>query len=398
MTLGDTQGSYETPLLLGESTAMATLRLEIESASRTQAKILILGETGVGKEVVARLIHRQGARRSKPFVAVNCSGIPETLLASELFGHTRGSFTGAYRDKIGLVRQADHGTLFLDELGEMSLQMQAALLRFTETGEIQPVGADRATGRTDVRLITATNRDLRAQIEAGAFREDLYYRLNVIQIVIPPLRERGADALLLVRHYLQHASESHGVPSLTLTTDAEQVLLGYSWPGNIREVRNVAERLALRGLRRPITPDDLPPEVVGAQQPRVAVTPRATRETAPAPAPAPVRRADERPSTIDEIWARLMAGEDFWVSVQQPFRAHELTRADLTQLVDRGLQHTHGSYRALLKVFNLPPTDYKRFHAFLYQQNCNLPVAPYRNPVMARGRLSSAPVPYENAS
>src|SRR5688572_30601415 len=183
------------PLLLGSSPAMEALRVDIESAARTYAKVLITGETGVGKEVVARLIHAQNARSRQPFIAVNCSGIPETLLASELFGHARGSFTGAYRDKIGLVRQADRGTLFLDELGEMSLAMQSMLLRFTETGEIQPVGVDAPAGRTDVRLITATNRDLREQIAAGAFREDLYYRLNVIHVRVPPLRERDIDVL-----------------------------------------------------------------------------------------------------------------------------------------------------------------------------------------------------------
>src|ERR1700752_682475 len=163
------------PLLLGESAAILSLRREIEAAARTDAKVLVLGETGSGKEVVARLIHEHSARSSRAFVAVNCSGIPETLLESELFGHVRGSFTGAYRDKPGLVRQADHGTLFLDELGEMSLRMQDVLLRFAETGEIQPIGSDSVTGRTDVRLFTATNRDLRKQIEGGLFREDLYY-------------------------------------------------------------------------------------------------------------------------------------------------------------------------------------------------------------------------------
>src|SRR5687768_9704556 len=190
------------PLLLGESPAIVSLRREIEAAARTDAKVLVLGETGSGKEVVARLIHEYSARASRAFVAVNCSGIPETLLESELFGHMRGSFTGAYRDKPGLVRQADRGTLFLDELGEMSLRMQATLLRFAETGEIQPVGADSISGRTDVRLIAATNRDLQSRVRDGAFREDLYYRLNVIQIWVPPLRERREDIVLLLEHYL----------------------------------------------------------------------------------------------------------------------------------------------------------------------------------------------------
>ena len=182
---------------------------EIEAAARTDAKVLVLGETGSGKEVVARLIHDHSGRASRGFVAVNCSGIPETLLESELFGHTRGSFTGAYRDKPGLVRQADRGTLFLDELGEMSLRMQAVLLRFAETGEIQTIGVDGVTGRSDVRLITATNRNLRERIEAGVFREDLYFRLNIIQIHVPPLRERAEDVMLLLRHYLRKASETH---------------------------------------------------------------------------------------------------------------------------------------------------------------------------------------------
>src|SRR6476660_5232290 len=195
--------------ILGETPSMEIVRREILEAARSHAKVLILGETGVGKEVVARLIHRNSAREGRPFVALNCSGIPETLLESELFGHVRGSFTGAYRDKPGLVRQAEGGTLFLDELGEMSLRMQAVLLRFTETGEVQPVGADRAGGRADVRLITATNRDLRGQIAEGKFREDLYYRLNVIQLRIPPLRERASDVPLLLRHFLEQASQAH---------------------------------------------------------------------------------------------------------------------------------------------------------------------------------------------
>jgi len=387
-------------LLLGESAAMATVRLEIENAARTHAKVLILGETGVGKEVVARLIHCGSARFRRPFIAVNCSGIPETLLASELFGHARGSFTGAYRDKLGLVRQADSGTLFLDELGEMSLPMQAMLLRFTETGEIQQVGADRPSGRTDVRLITATNRDLRAQIAAGAFREDLFYRLNVIQIRIPPLRERGEDVVLLFRHYLEKASEAHGTVVPDLSPQAAQILLAYQWPGNVRELRNMTERLALYDLRRPITPDDLPSEVTAshAHAAVLASTSPTAVASAPAGGAAPASAAgDASDAVVDRLWGRLMAGEDFWAAVQQPFRAHELTRADLAALVDRGLQQTHGSYRALVKLFNMPPVDYKRFHAFLYQQNCNLPVGPYRSGVARRVAVRGSSM-YEVAS
>src|ERR1043165_1120031 len=252
------------PALLGVSPSTEALRLQIEFAARSNTKVLIIGETGAGKEVVARTIHERSARYARPFIAINCSGIPDTLLESELFGHARGSFTGAYRDKAGLVRQANGGTLFLDELGEMSLRMQGVLLRFTETGEVQPVGSDGPTFQANVRLVTATNRDLRQQISAGAFREDLFYRLNVIQIHIPPLRERGEDILLLMEHYLERAATAFGVRVPTLSYEASQVLLAYAWPGNIRELRNVAERLALHDREHAITCNELPVEVRGS--------------------------------------------------------------------------------------------------------------------------------------
>ena len=275
-----TEGSASKIELVGESGAIHALREQISSAARTQAKVLILGETGTGKEVVARLIHVDGVRRSRPFVAVNCSGIPETLLESELFGHVRGSFTGAYRDKPGLVRLADGGSLFLDELGEMSLRMQAVLLRFAETGEVQPVGANGSAGHSDVRLITATNRDLTARIATKEFREDLYYRLNVIQIRIPPLRERPGDVSLLLQYFLLRASEAHRLPCPALTPDTEQFLNDYSWPGNVRELKNVTERLVVRVLKRSVTPDDLPEEIL-----------RGHRDATPSAVPVPTGNA-----------------------------------------------------------------------------------------------------------
>ena len=189
------------PVMHGNSASLQTVRARIAAAARTSAKVLILGETGVGKDVVARSIHAASHRRHQRFVAINCSGIPESLLETELFGHVRGSFTGAVRDKLGLVQQADRGTLFLDELGEMSLRMQASLLRFLETGEVQQVGAEGSLRKSDVRVIAATNRDLAQQIASGTFREDLYYRLNVIQIDVPPLRDRGDDIMLLFNQF-----------------------------------------------------------------------------------------------------------------------------------------------------------------------------------------------------
>jgi transcriptional regulator with PAS, ATPase and Fis domain len=361
-------------LLLGNSAATERLRRDIAIAAKSDAKVLVLGETGVGKEIVAQSIHEQSARAARPFIPVNCSGIPETLLESELFGHVRGSFTGAYRDKPGVIRQAHRGTLFLDELGEMSLRMQATLLRFTESGEIHPVGADKPISPSDIRLITATNRDLRAQIEHGAFRQDLYYRLNVIEIRVVPLRERPEDVAVLLEHYLRQAAAAHSTSLPELTADAEDLLTEYTWPGNVRELKNVAERLVLGGWRRAVRADDLPDELRMNGTSRVV---NASSQARPA-APLQADTATEPPATVTGLFARFAAGEDFWTVVYQPYKVRELSRRELTAVIDRGLQQTMGSYRGLLKVFNLGDTEYKRFHAFLYQQRCNLPAAAYR--------------------
>jgi DNA-binding NtrC family response regulator len=374
--------------------AMRMLRRDIAGAARTSAKVLIIGETGSGKEVVARLIHEQSARRRAAFVAVNCSGVAETLLESELFGHARGSFTGADRDTQGLLRQAHGGTLFLDELGEMSARMQAVLLRFTETGEIQQVGAEGPLRKADVRLITATNRDLPAQIAAGAFREDLYYRLNVIQIRVPPLRDRGDDIMILVRHYLERAADAHHLQVPEVSADAAQLMLAYPWPGNVRELKNITERLVLKESES-IAPDDLPMEIRGsgmqmsfrAETAQLWHKPEAPRAQADTSVPV----LNHAPPTIDHLWNLMVNGHNFWTVVYRAFKAHELTRTELAALIDRGLQETGGSYTALLKVFNLPATDYKRFHAFLYQQDCNLPVAPYRRRAHRAIRESATP-------
>ena len=189
--------------LIGNSTVITELKAELERVARSDAKVLITGESGVGKEVVARAINAASARADEAFVPVNCAGIPETLLESELFGHVKGSFTGAYRDKPGKLEMADNGTIFLDEIGEMTLRMQGLLLRFLETGEIQKVGAERVSMATNVRVVAATNRNLRDLIAQGQFREDLFYRLNVIHLVVPPLRQRREDIPALVDIFLR---------------------------------------------------------------------------------------------------------------------------------------------------------------------------------------------------
>jgi DNA-binding NtrC family response regulator len=248
--------------ILGVSAAAQSIEEEIDYAARSDAKVLITGESGVGKEVVAQLIHQRSARRQAPLVTINCAGIPDTLLASELFGHVRGSFTDAYRDKQGWIEQAHRGTIFMDEIGEMSAQMQSLLLRFLENGEIQRVGSDRKTTSVDVRIIAATNSQLLERVAAGEFREDLFYRLNVIHIEIPPLRRRREDIPVMLDHFLRQFAESHRLGLPLLSEDAAAQLTAAEWPGNVRQLRNVAERLVVRARTGVITAADLPREVL----------------------------------------------------------------------------------------------------------------------------------------
>ena len=229
--------------LIGVSGATRRVLEDVDCAAGTDAKVLLTGESGVGKEVVAQLIHRRSNRGSAKMIAINCAGVPDSLLASELFGHVRGSFTDAHRDKQGWLEQAHRGTIFMDEVGEMSLQMQAALLRFLENGEIQRVGADRRSAVVDVRIIAATNRRLIDRVAANEFREDLFYRLNVIHIEIPPLRERPDDMPALVDHFLGVFSETYRINRPKFSKDALEQLMAAPWPGNVRQLRNVLERL-----------------------------------------------------------------------------------------------------------------------------------------------------------
>src|SRR5688572_1367801 len=247
--------------LVGTSPAMVDLKLEIERVSRSDAKILITGESGCGKELVANAVHSGSSRANREFVAVNCAGLPESLLESELFGHVKGSFTGAYRDKLGKLELADLGTMFLDEIGEMTLRMQGLLLRFLETGELQKVGADRVVGRVDVRVIAATNRNLRDMIGQGTFREDLFYRLNVIHLVVPPLRERKEDIPDLANHFLRHFTKSGAYIAREIAPDAMLALVQYPWPGNVRELENVIERLAVTAGTETVGAEHLPVEI-----------------------------------------------------------------------------------------------------------------------------------------
>ena len=353
--------SSEEPLrLIGESAALASVRQEIEYAARCDTKVLITGESGVGKEVVARLIHAGSRRGGFPLVTVNCAALTETLLETELFGHVRGSFTGAFRDRTGVLEQAHRGTVFMDEVGETTPRMQGMLLRFLETGEIQRVGSERTDARVNVRVVAATNRNLIEAVAGKRFREDLYYRLNVMQLHLPPLRERMEDMPALLSHFLAHFAAHYTTMNPAVSTDAMTVLTSYSWPGNVRELKNVAERLIVRSRNGRIDVTDLPVEQL-----------RAGLE------PASLAVLGHR--TADALYDRVVvSGESFWSAVYAPFMARDITRDDLRSLVRKGLEHTGGNYRVLTERFNMPPTDYKRFLAFLRKHHCHVAFQQFR--------------------
>jgi two-component system, NtrC family, response regulator len=243
--------------LIGKSPAINQVRELIQKVAGTKATVLVTGESGTGKELVARAIHAQSPRRDKPMISVNCSALAETLLESELFGHERGSFTGATSQRKGRFEIADGGTLFLDEVGEMSLAVQVTLLRVLQNREFERVGGNK-TIKVDVRVIAASNRDLKEEVSRGTFREDLYYRLNVVHIEVPPLRERREDLPLLVQHFLEKFAREFNRESLTLGPEALEAVRRYDWPGNIRELENMLERGAILTSGMVIHGEDLP--------------------------------------------------------------------------------------------------------------------------------------------
>ena len=345
--------------LLGNSVVIRELQEEIDDVARSDAKVLITGESGSGKELIAHAVHARSPRAARPFVAVNCAGVPETLLESELFGHVKGSFTGAYRDRPGKLEQAHHGTIFLDEIGEMTLRMQGLLLRFLETGELQKVGADQTAGRVNVRVIAATNRTLRDMIAQGQFREDLFYRLNVIHLVAPPLREHKDDIPMLVEHFLaRFAADGRFVPK-EITAEAFATMMDYSWPGNVRELENVIERCAVTGTKRLIEPDDLPPDV------------RANRTG--------WARRERRKGMADELYKRIIdQRESFWTVVYPLYMQREITRSSVRDLVRKGLKEARGNYKIVARMFNMQDSEYKRFLNFLRKHDCQVPFKEFR--------------------
>jgi len=334
---------------------------EVERVARSDAKILVTGESGVGKEIVAQSIHARGPRSAMTFAPVNCAGLPETLLESELFGHVKGSFTGAYRDKPGKLEAAHMGTVFLDEIGEMTLRMQGLLLRFLETGELQKVGADGNGRRVNVRMIAATNRNLREMIGQGTFREDLFYRLNVIHIVVPPLRDRRADIPLLVEYFLSRFTAANQSSITGVTPAAMKALVDYSWPGNVRELENAIERMVVTVQGDVIDVGDLSPEI--RVQDVVSIRPKRER----------------RRTVADDLYKRLTEQrESFWSSVYPLFMEREITRGNVREVVRRGLEEARGNYKIVARLFNMESREYKRFLNFLRKHDCQIPFKEYR--------------------
>ncbi len=251
--------------LVGASAAMQQVYATVEQVGPTDATVLITGQSGTGKEMVARALHQQSPRRDRPFIAVDCAAIPDALIESELFGHARGAFTDAKTARTGLVPEAEGGTIFLDEIADLPLAVQPKLLRVLQERRVRPIGSD-AELAVDVRVVAATNRDLEAMVAAREFREDLYYRINVVQLALPPLRVRAGDVLMLAQHFLEHFARMFGRGTTGLTPEAAERLTRYPWPGNVRELRNAIERAVAMANGESLTVEDLPEKVRGYRQ------------------------------------------------------------------------------------------------------------------------------------
>ena len=315
--------------LIGESNAMKRLREAIAKAAPSNSTVLIRGESGTGKELVARAIYKNSSRAERPFVKVNCAAIPEELIESELFGHEKGSFTGAVDKKIGKFEQADGGTIFLDEIGDMSPSTQAKVLNVLQEGEFTPVGGNQAR-KVDVRIIAATNKDLLAEVQQGRFREDLFYRLNVITFNIPPLRERKSDIPMLADHFLEEAAKKSNTEKKSIARSAMDLLLAYPWPGNVRELENAIERAALLSNGSAIQSEDFP---FATKAPPLKPSLNKVEETIPENKTVALARGEKRGIVLQAV-ARL----------PEQFTAQELRRScpgvspEMVRVVLRELQ------------------------------------------------------------
>jgi len=311
------EGAEHTPEIIGEAPAMQEVFRAIGRLARSHITVLINGESGTGKELVAKALHRHSPRADQPFVALNMAAIPRDLMESELFGHEKGAFTGAQARRVGRFEQANHGTLFLDEIGDMPAELQTRLLRVLADNEFYPVGAH-APIKVNVRIIAATHQNLEALVEQGRFREDLFHRLNVIRIHIPPLRERSQDIGLLMRHFLYRSAKELGTEVKVLKPDAEAFLSGLKWPGNVRQLENTCRWLTVMASGREIHIEDLPPELSNSHS-----------------------DADSEEPQND--WEGMLQN---WIRQQLHTGKHEIAKHAIatveTLLIQTALQHTHG--------------------------------------------------------
>lgn len=312
---------YEFSNIIGSSPAMQRVFSRITKIIKTDSTVLILGESGTGKELIAKAIHSNGPRRDKPFIAVHCGAIPENLLESELFGHTKGSFTGAIRDKMGKFEAANHGTIFLDEIATLPMHLQIKLLRVLQEQEVERIGSNRPV-KLDVRVISATNVNLEQEVKKGTFRDDLFYRLNVIPVTLPPLRERVEDILPLVRHFLAKYCKEMDRPPMTIAKEALMALEIYQWPGNVRELENVVERTVALTEGEQITLGDLPSTITRAYNEQEEFSARVTS------------RGVDLVKTIAEI-ERKMITDALALSDGVKARAAALLNLNRTTLVEK---------------------------------------------------------------
>jgi len=351
--------------VLGRSPAMSEVFSLLERVAPSNASVLIEGESGTGKELAARSIHQRSRRSEGPFIAVDLGTLPESLIESELFGHRKGAFTGADRDRAGLFEQADGGTIFLDEITNTTPALQASLLRVLQERELRRVGDDRSR-KIDVRVVAASNKLLANEVAAGRFREDLFYRLNVVSVCLPPLRERPEDVPLLARHFLERAVEREAKEIGGFRPAALTLLARFDWPGNVRQLQNVVERAVVMAEGSEISVADLPPAIVGRGPAQIASSDSAAHALTIDPT-----RVDLWGMVVDE-------GEDFWTAVRDPFANHDFTRSDVIALVSRGLMKTGGKYKEVARLFGVADAEYKRFMDFLRQNRCRVDFRPFR--------------------
>lgn len=344
--------------IVGRSESMQEVFKLIGQVAPSDATVLVTGESGTGKELVARCIHQHSSRSRRPFVAVNCAAIPDNLIESELFGHERGAFTGATAQRIGRFEQCDGGTIFLDEIGDMALPTQTRILRVLQEGDIQRVGGS-GTTRVDVRVLAATNRDLESMVAEGSFREDLYYRLNVVRLRLPPLRERMEDLPLLVDFLLQKLEKAGKVRGKRFAPDALRLIRRHSWPGNVRELENAVHRSAVMAQSDVIMVRDLPAEVrAGAEGSPAAVAAPAAEDVSPPPAPEQTAAArpeffpgpiDEPAADLDALYGTLRrtAGEDILGAIER-------------EMIVRALRETEGNQVKAAAILGITRTTLRK--------------------------------------